>query len=180
MSYPGDPYGDSRADPAAIDQILIAAKQGVYDSEDIPILIAAVEALRERVEELIERNAVISRRCTRHAIAMTEANECAEAADAHADELWEALDTLRPFFEGEHSYDHPDCIKLRAGLAATPPEALARARARDDATAALRFYYFAEMMHASVPSAGKALALGEIGLFLGKLDAFQPTKEKKL
>ena len=32
-------------------------------------------------------------------------------------ELAEALKRLQPYFEGEHSYDHPCCIQLRAALA---------------------------------------------------------------
>ncbi len=37
------------ADPGVIDRILDAARQGVYNSDSIPTLIAEVEALRERV-----------------------------------------------------------------------------------------------------------------------------------
>ncbi len=43
--------------PVEIDRILDAAKHGVYDSDDIPDLIAEVEELRERMTALGEDNA---------------------------------------------------------------------------------------------------------------------------
>ncbi len=60
-------------DRAEIDRILDAAKHGVYDSDDIPDLIAEVEALRARVAEMLDGEMKLSRR--------------AEAAEAHAVEL---------------------------------------------------------------------------------------------
>ena len=29
-----------------------------------------------------------------------------------------ALEALRPYFEGEHAYDHPHCVQMRAAIKA--------------------------------------------------------------
>jgi hypothetical protein len=36
---------------------------------------------------------------------------------AAARDLFEALEAVRPYFEGEHSHDHPHCVQMRAALA---------------------------------------------------------------
>ncbi len=64
-------------DPAEID---LKAVKGCCS--DIPNLIAAVEALRERVEDLEEQNITIRRRNGAYAEGMADANDRAEAAEA--------------------------------------------------------------------------------------------------
>jgi len=32
-------------------------------------------------------------------------------------ELLEALQAVAPYFEGEHAFDHPHCVQLRAAIA---------------------------------------------------------------
>jgi hypothetical protein len=36
---------------------------------------------------------------------------------AAAPDLLAALEAVRPYFEGEHAYDHPHCVQLRDALA---------------------------------------------------------------
>ena len=120
--------------------------------KDVKALIAAVEALRERVAAtnntaadhfnqwvaLQERFAALEERAAEldgarivNENAMNIQRERAEATEAREVELAGVLDTVRPFFEGEHAYDHPDCRQIRTVLAATPAKALERARAKD-------------------------------------------------
>ena len=44
-----------------------------------------------------------------------------DAALAKLDKAMAALKTVRPYFEGEHHYDHPACVQLRAALDTEDP-----------------------------------------------------------
>ena len=117
------------ADPGAIDRILDAARQGVYNSDDIPDLIAAVEALREREAEaltmianMLDGEMKLSRR--------------AEAAEARGAEVAGALRSLYvetgKLDKGTPAF-RDAWLQARAVLAATPAEALERASDKDQA-----------------------------------------------
>ena len=119
------------ADPGAIERILDAASRGVYNSDSIPTLIAAVEWLRETNDT--DRDQI------KHMMEEIEAlRECVEelkgvlsTEEVLTGEYAEALEAM--FKQFEHvAYEGNDLDVLdqaRAVLAATPAAAMERARA---------------------------------------------------
>ncbi len=111
-------------DPAAIDlEIVKNRPAGISDQNavDKAALIAEVEALRERVTELLQKNGELANWTV-------DVIDRAEAAGAHATELAAALDAM--FKQFEHvAYEGNDLDVLdraRSVLASIPAAALGR------------------------------------------------------
>ena len=122
------------ADPAAIERILDAARQGVYNPDSIPTLIAAVEALRER-------NTTLLRKMGERAKWASDATDRAEAAETCVVELAEMLEKVRQccLFSDDDAgpigvttdphIDEQLFKDICTVLSATPAEAMERAKA---------------------------------------------------
>jgi len=143
MNYPTSPDGEATpADPGAIDLEPIKRRNNplsdlsvdIVSLEDAGNLIAAVEALRERVADLMEQNTTVRRRNGEYAQAMADANEKVEAVEAReaalAGALRGLLGRLDSHFGGPlRNMDWKEQEYARNVLAATPADAMERARA---------------------------------------------------
>ncbi len=137
------------ADPGAIERILDAASRGVYNSDSIPTLIAAVEWLREtndtdrdQIKHMMEEIEAL-RECVEELKGVLSTEEVltneyvnrAEAAEARVVELEGALEEIVDESENGGQTDPASNAELfmlniaRAALPATPAEAMERARA---------------------------------------------------
>ncbi len=126
----------------------------------IRALIAAVEALRERVAELdMELNAQQMLEALAKSL-LIDAQAAQKSAEAHAVELAGALGAILDY--GMLSCPPSMAKRASAALATLPAEALERSRARDEVVRLARCCH-----------AGWADASGQLGKALAKLDALK-------
>ncbi len=145
----------AEADPAAVDLDKLCAEAGWLSPVE-RVLAAAVEALRERVAEMLPYEKAcfaITDWCTKHGrseiTASVELLEAIEASEAHTVELASALELLCIEMEGSLP-DEPqefDCsniwiayFKAQTTLASMPAQALARHKALENCAVVLRCY----------------------------------------
>ncbi len=143
-------------DPGDID--LEAIKAQMPSCGSTRELIAAVEALRERVAELEDGWDIWCKTAEQQA-------EMRKAAEAR---VVKVVGALRSLYVETGKLDKGTPAFRDAWLQART--VLAAAPAEEEANAALRSYYISEMMADAPPTGGRAASLKEIGAFLAKLD----------